>query len=99
MRIERNAWNKNSPTDDYDDDDDFDIGVQINPVVGFTGFLLAVSLYGVAIWGVAEILYKQDAISWNFEPWQPYVISLAYFVMRSMNRVMYPKFPWSNRRW
>lgn len=86
MRIERNAWSKNS-----NNDDDLDFDFEIQPVIGFSGFILAVGLYGVGLWGVTEMLYKQGAIGWNFEPWQPYVISLTYFVMRSMNRVMYPK--------
>lgn len=93
MRMDRKSWNSEDfrdAMDRYSDKDDHVRGVETVASIGFFGFLVAVSLYGVAIWGASEILYKQDIVSWRFEPWQPYLLSLIYFVMRSMNRVMYP---------
>lgn len=91
MRIERNSWSRNSPSIDDYDDDDFLVSEGTVTAVGFIGFLLAIGLYGVAIWGITEILYKQDVIDWRLEPWNGYVFAAAYLVLRSLNRVMWPK--------
>lgn len=85
MRIERNSWSKPSSDPEYYES----TGQTPSPVIGLGGFVLAVGLHGLMLWGLTEILHKQDIISWQFEPWQPYVISLMYFIVRSMNRVMY----------
>lgn len=85
MRIERNSWNKTMNEHRYNDTGD----ERPPAVIGIGGFILAVGLHGLMLWGLTEILHKQDIISWQLEPWQPYVIALMYFMVRSMNRVMY----------
>lgn len=94
MRMDRKSWNStnvgNSRWDADNEPNPADV-VGAIAAVGVLGFLFAVSMYGVALWGVCEILYKQGVVGWRLEPWQPYLLSLIYFVARSMNRVMYPK--------
>ena len=90
MRIERNSWSRNTPL--YDDSEyDVSTSVETGTAIGMFGFILAITLYGVAIWGITEIFYKQDIIDWQLEPWQGYVLSATYLILRSLNRVMWPK--------
>lgn len=94
MRMDKKSWNSQEFRDAvyrYEREDNHAEAVATVAAVGVFGFLVAVSLYGVAIWGASEMLHKQGVMDWRFEPWQPYVLSLIYFTMRSMNRVMYPK--------
>lgn len=87
MRIERESWSRNSSNRDFLYED----GENTNAVVGLGGFLLAIGIFGTAIWGFIEILYHQGALDWKLETWQGYVASAGYLIMRSLNRVMYPK--------
>lgn len=94
MRMDQKSWNSKEFKDAvyrYEQEDNHVQAVSTVAAVGVFGFLVAVAIYGVAMWGVAEILFKQGIVDWRFEPWQPYLLSLIYFTIRSMNRVMYPK--------
>lgn len=88
MRIERESWSRNSSQGDvrWASDDD-----AVNPALSFGAVIMAISIFGTAIWGLTQILYKQDAINWHFEPWQGYIFSTAYIILRAMNRVMFSK--------
>lgn len=71
--------------------DDYSDGIGTNPVVSLGGIIFAVGIHGTAVWGLIEILYHQGALDWRLEPWHGYVAATAYLILRSLNRVMYPK--------
>lgn len=89
MRMERNSWERR-----HFEENELDEAVNAAAsvvMIGFGGFVLAVVIHALAIYGVVETLYRQSAIDWHLEWWQGLSLSCAYFVVRSMNRVMYKK--------
>ncbi len=87
--MERNSWERRQ-FEEIDGDKAVEAATAV-AVLGFGGFILAVVIHGIAIYGVIETLHRQGAIDWTLEWWQGLSLSCGYFIVRSMNRVMYNK--------
>lgn len=86
MHIERPNWNTKKS-----DERGVATVTGTAAVVAIIGFIMAISVYGLAVWVVVWMLAEQGAIDWTLEVWQAYAMAAIYLVGRSINRVMYPK--------
>ena len=92
MRISKGSWDRQAFGGfQFDDDDDDDFEPANKPALTILGLIFALATHVFAIYGVVRVLHEQEAISWSLEWYQGIGFAAVYFILRGMNRVMYPK--------